>query len=210
MGSKVHPTGFRVGISQPWKSTWFNENKYREYLHEDRKIREYVEDKYQRAGVSEVIISRPSDSMVKLEIFASRVGIIIGKKGSEIQKLREELSKLVNERAVKVFVQEVRNPYSSAKLIAEDVSNQLLRRISHKVAMKRAINNAMKRGVKGIKIMVSGRLGGADIARTETYMEGRLPLQTLKANLDYSTTEAQTKYGTTGIKVWIYKGDVQL
>jgi small subunit ribosomal protein S3 len=136
--------------------------------------------------------------------------MVIGKKGSEIKALREELSKMINNRAIKVYVEEVKVPYTSSQLVAEDVAGQLLRRVSHKVAMKRAISNAMRRGVKGIKIMVSGRLGGADIARTEWYMEGRLPLQTLRSDIDYTSKEAQTKYGTIGIKVWIYKGDTHL
>lgn len=210
MGSKVHPYGFRVGITKPWKSVWFNENDYQEYFHEDEKIRNHIKDKYSEAGISDVIIQRPSDSLVKIDIYASRVGMVIGKKASEINKLRDNLSKMINERAVKVYVNDVKNPYGEAILVAEDIAGQILRRVSHKVAMKRSITNSMKRGIKGIKVMVSGRLGGADIARTEWYMEGRLPLQTLRSDIDYATTEAQTKYGTIGIKVWIYKGEVKV
>ncbi|MCP5455644.1 MAG: 30S ribosomal protein S3 [Thermotogae bacterium] len=210
MGSKVHPYGFRVGVSKPWKSVWFSERNYSEYLHEDRLIRDFIKNKYERAGISEIVIDRNTESKVNVNIYASRVGIIIGKKGQEINDLRASLGKMVNDREVKVFVQELKNPFSSAQLIAEDISNQLLRRVSHKVAMKRAISNAMRRGAKGIKIMVSGRLGGADIARIEWYMEGRLPLQTIKSDIDYATARAETKYGTTGVKVWIYKGDVQI
>jgi len=210
VGSKVHPYGFRVGVSKPWKSVWFSERNYSEYLHEDRLIRDFIKNKYERAGISEIVIDRNTESKVNVNIYASRVGIIIGKKGQEINDLRASLGKMVNDREVKVFVQELKNPFSSAQLIAEDISNQLLRRVSHKVAMKRAISNAMRRGAKGIKIMVSGRLGGADIARIEWYMEGRLPLQTIKSDIDYATARAETKYGTTGVKVWIYKGDVQI
>lgn len=210
MGSKVHPYGFRVGISKPWKSTWFNEKNYSEYLHEDEKIRKHITGRYDKAGIAEIEIQRPSDSLVKIDIFAARVGMVIGKKASEITLLREQLGKMINDRAVKVYVNDVKNPYLNAKLVGEDIAGQILRRVGHKVAMKRAISNTMRRGAKGIKVMVSGRLGGADIARTEWYMEGRLPLQTLRSDIDYSTQEAQTKYGTIGIKVWIYKGEVKL
>jgi len=210
VGSKVHPYGFRVGVSKEWKSVWFSDKNYDEYLSEDRQIRDHIYKKYERAGIAEVIIQRPGDSLVKIDIHASRVGMVIGKKGSEIKALREELKKMINNRAIKVYVEEVKVPYASSQLVSEDVAGQLLRRVSHKVAMKRAISNAMRRGVKGIKIMVSGRLGGAVIARTEWYMEGRLPLQTLRSNIDYTSKDAQTKYGTIGIKVWIYKGDTHL
>ncbi|MDO7975642.1 30S ribosomal protein S3 [Oceanotoga sp. DSM 15011] len=210
MGSKVHPYGFRVGVSKPWKSVWFNEKNYEEYLHEDKLIRDHIAKVYERAGVADVIIERPSDSLVKVDIHASRVGMIIGKKGSEIKALRDILKNMINNRAVKVYVHEVKSPYTNAQLVGEDISGQLQRRVSHKVALKRTIGNAMRRGAKGIKVMVSGRLGGADIARTEWYMEGRLPLQTLRSDIDYASVKSETKYGTIGIKVWIYKGDVQL
>lgn len=210
MGSKVHPYGFRLGNNKNWKSVWFNERNYYEYLHEDEKIRDYIKSKYEAAGISEILIERPSDSMVRIDIYAARLGILIGRKGSEIRNIRIELAKIVGDKSVKVYVQEIKNPYINAQLIAEDISGQLQRRVSHKVAMKRAINNAMRRGAKGIKIMVSGRLGGAEIARTEWYMEGRLPLQTLRSNIDYSMIHSQTKYGTIGIKVWVYHGDTPI
>lgn len=210
MGSKVHPYGFRLGNNKNWKSVWFNERNYYEYLHEDEKIRDHIKSKYEAAGISEILIERPSDSMIRIDIYAARLGILIGRKGSEIRNIRNELAEIVGDKSVKVYVQEVKNPYVDAQLIAEDISGQLQRRVSHKVAMKRAINNAMRRGAKGIKIMVSGRLGGAEIARTEWYMEGRLPLQTLRSNIDYSMIHSQTKYGTIGIKVWVYHGDTPI
>ncbi|HOT30842.1 MAG TPA: 30S ribosomal protein S3 [Petrotogaceae bacterium] len=210
MGSKVNPLGFRVGVSKPWKSVWFNEKNYKEYLHEDKKIREYIKNLYKASGIADIDIERPSDTLVKITIHASRVGIIIGKKGEEIASLREKIKTIINDRTVKVYVEEVKNPSLNAQLVADDIKEQILRRVSHKVAMKRAITNSMKRGAKGIKIMVSGRLGGAEIARTEWYMEGRLPLQSLKSDIDYSIVDAHTKYGTIGVKVWIYKGDVQI
>ena len=156
------------------------------------------------------MIERPSDSLVRIDIYAARLGILIGQKGSEIKNIRDQIGKIVGEKNVKVYVHEVKNPYTDAQLIAEEISGQLLRRVSHKIAMKRSISNAMRRGAKGIKIMVSGRLGGAEIARTEWYMEGRLPLQTLRSEIDYATTEAQTKYGTIGIKVWVYHGNTPI
>jgi small subunit ribosomal protein S3 len=207
VGSKVNPNGFRLGNNKNWKSVWFNEKNYFDYLHEDEKIRNYLKSNYEAAGISEILIERPSDSLIRIDIYGARLGILIGRKGSEIKKIRDDLKNIVGDKNVKVYAQEVKNPYVDAQLIAEDVSGQLQRRVSHKVAMKRAINNAMRRGAKGVKIMVSGRLGGAEIARTEWYMEGRLPLQTLRSNVDYAVVHSQTKYGTIGIKVWVYHGD---
>jgi len=210
VGSKVHPTGFRLGNNKNWKSVWFNEKNYSDYLHEDEKIRNYLKSNYEAAGISEILIERPSDSLIRIDIYGARLGILIGRKGAEIKKIRDDLKNIVGDKNVKVYAQEVKNPYVDAQLIAEDVSGQLQRRVSHKVAMKRAITNAMRRGAKGVKIMVSGRLGGAEIARTEWYMEGRLPLQTLRSNIDYAVVHSQTKYGTIGIKVWVYHGDTPI
>ncbi|POZ88914.1 MULTISPECIES: 30S ribosomal protein S3 [Petrotoga] len=210
MGSKVHPTGFRLGNNKNWKSVWFNEKNYSDYLHEDEKIRNYLKSNYGAAGISEILIERPSDSLIRIDIYSARLGILIGRKGAEIKKIRDDLKNIVGDKNVKIYAQEVKNPYVDAQLIAEDVSGQLQRRVSHKVAMKKAITNAMRRGAKGVKIMVSGRLGGAEIARTEWYMEGRLPLQTLRSNIDYAVVHSQTKYGTIGIKVWVYDGDTPL
>jgi small subunit ribosomal protein S3 len=210
VGSKVHPYGFRLGNNKTWKSVWFNERNYSDYLHEDKIIRDYIKNSYEKAGISEILIERPSDSLVRIDIYAARLGILIGRKGSEIKNIRDQIGKIAGEKNVKVYVHEVKNPYIDAQLIAEEISGQLLRRVSHKIAMKRSISNAMRRGAKGIKIMVSGRLGGAEIARTEWYMEGRLPLQTLRSEIDYATTEAQTKYGTIGIKVWVYHGNTPI
>jgi len=210
VGSKVHPTGFRLGNNKNWKSVWFNEKNYSDYLHEDEKIRNYLKSNYGAAGISEILIERPSDSLIRIDIYSARLGILIGRKGAEIKKIRDDLKNIVGDKNVKIYAQEVKNPYVDAQLIAEDVSGQLQRRVSHKVAMKKAITNAMRRGAKGVKIMVSGRLGGAEIARTEWYMEGRLPLQTLRSNIDYAVVHSQTKYGTIGIKVWVYDGDTPL
>ncbi|PNR97130.1 30S ribosomal protein S3 [Petrotoga sp. 9PWA.NaAc.5.4] len=210
MGSKVHPYGFRLGTTKPWKSVWFNEKNYQEYLYEDEKIRDFVKTNYESAGIADVLIERPSDSLVRIDIYAARLGILIGRKGAEIKNIRDQLAQIVSDKNVKVYVQEVKNPYINAQLIAQDISGQLQRRVSHKIAMKRAISNAMRRGAKGIKIMVSGRLGGAEIARTEWYMEGRLPLQTLRSDIEYSVLQCQTKYGTIGIKVWVYYGNSQI
>jgi len=210
VGSKVHPNGFRLGNNKSWKSVWFNERNYVDYLHEDEKIRNYLKANYEAAGISKIIIERPSDSLIRIDIYAARLGILIGRKGSEMKKIRDDLKNIVGDKNVKVYAQEVKNPYADAQLIAEDVSGQLQRRVSHKVAMKRAISNAMRRGAKGVKIMVSGRLGGAEIARTEWYMEGRLPLQTLRSDIDYAIVHSQTKYGTIGIKVWVYHEDTPI
>ncbi|MBM7559921.1 30S ribosomal protein S3 [Marinitoga litoralis] len=210
MGQKVHPYGFRLGISKPWKANWFSDQNYAEFLEEDLKIRNYIKNKYFEAGIGDILIERPSSTQINITIKAVRVGIIIGRKGAEIQALKNEIEKLVNDRNVRINIDEIKNPQVEAVLIAENIAAQILKRASYKRAMKRAISAALKKGAKGIKIMVSGRLNGAEIARTEWYMEGRLPLQTLRSDIDYGTAEAQTLSGTIGIKVWVYKGDTQL
>ncbi|MBZ4650528.1 30S ribosomal protein S3 [Thermosipho sp. (in: thermotogales)] len=209
MGQKVHPRGFRLGITADWQATWFNEKNYKEYLLEDEEIRKAIKDKYAQAGISEIVIERPDSERVIAIIKSARPGIIIGKKGSEITELRQELEKKFNRRFI-VNVEEIKNPEVDAQLVAENIASRIEKRASYKVVMKKAIFNAMKKGAKGIKIMVSGRLAGAEIARTEWYLKGRLPLQTIKSIIDYGTARAETKYGTIGIKVWIYKGDADI
>jgi small subunit ribosomal protein S3 len=209
VGQKVHPRGFRLGITADWQATWFNEKNYKEYLLEDEEIRKAIKDKYAQAGISEIVIERPDSERVIAIIKSARPGIIIGKKGSEITELRQELEKRFNRRFI-VNVEEIKNPEVDAQLVAENIASRIEKRASYKVVMKKAIFNAMKKGAKGIKIMVSGRLAGAEIARTEWYLKGRLPLQTIKSIIDYGTARAETKYGTIGIKVWIYKGDADI
>jgi small subunit ribosomal protein S3 len=209
VGQKVHPRGFRLGITADWQATWFNEKNYKEYLLEDEEIRKAIKDKYAQAGISEIVIERPDSERVIAIIKSARPGIIIGKKGSEITELRQELEKKFNRRFI-VNVEEIKNPEVDAQLVAENIASRIEKRASYKVVMKKAIFNAMKKGAKGIKIMVSGRLAGAEIARTEWYLKGRLPLQTIKSIIDYGTARAETKYGTIGIKVWIYKGDADI
>ncbi|ACR80577.1 MULTISPECIES: 30S ribosomal protein S3 [Kosmotoga] len=207
MGQKVHPYGFRLGISKDWKARWINEKNYKEYLLEDLKIRDYIKKTYHSAGVSDIFIERPEPGKVSITIKCARPGVIIGRKGSEVKKLRAGLERLIN-RKFQLNIEEVKTPETDALLVAEDIASRIEKRASYKRAMKRAIFTAMRKGAKGIKIMVSGRLNGAEIARTEWYLEGRLPLQTLKSDIDYGYTTALTKMGIIGVRVWIYKGDV--
>lgn len=208
MGQKVHPYGFRLGISKDWKAKWINEKNYKDYLLEDLKIRDFVKGNYKAAGVSDIFIERPEPGKVVITIKCARPGVIIGRKGAEVKKLRERLEKVIT-RQFQLNIEEVKTPEADAILIAEDVASRIEKRASYKRAMKRAIFNALRRGAKGVKIMVSGRLNGADIARTEWYLEGRLPLQTLKADVDYGYTTATTKMGIIGVKVWVFKGNVE-
>ncbi len=206
MGQKVHPIGFRLGITKDWESKWFAKKDYAKKLHEDLRIRSIIKNKFYHAGISKVIIERFADR-VKVDIYAARPGLVIGRKGAEIEKLKNELSKFVSGQLV-INVREVPVPEIDAQLVAENIAMQIERRVSHRRAMKRAINVAIKFGAKGIRVECSGRLGGVDMARTEWYREGRLPLQTLRADIDYGFAEALTKYGVIGVKVWIYKGDI--
>lgn len=208
VGQKVHPKGFRLGITTDWSSKWFNEKNYGDFLLEDQKIRKYIKDKYFHAGISEIFIERSSAQNVSLTIKAARVGILIGKKGVEVRALREELQRMTGKK-IGINIEEVRSPELVAQLVAENIASRIEHRASYKQAMKRAISNAMRKGAKGIKVMVSGRLGGADIARTEWYRQGRVPLQTLTAKIDYGYTVAKTRYGIIGIKVWIFLGDTK-
>ncbi|MDP8224034.1 MAG: 30S ribosomal protein S3 [Candidatus Lernaella stagnicola] len=207
MGQKTHPIGFRLGISKDWNSRWFAEGKeYREYLHEDLKLRKHIKDKLGHAAISKVDIERRANK-VDVTIHTARPGIIIGKKGAEVEVLRRELNEMLG-RDVYIKIQEIRRADVDAQLVAEGVANQLLRRIAFRRAMKKAVGNAMKIGVKGIRIATAGRLGGAEMSRREWYREGRVPLHTLRADIDYGFAEARTTYGVIGVKVWIYHGDV--
>lgn len=209
MGQKVHPRGFRLGITADWQAKWFNEKNYAEWLFEDEEIRKIIKTRYYNAGISEIHIERPDENHVLVTVKTARPGVIIGRKAAEITKLRNDLQSRFNRQFV-INVEEIKTPEADAQLVAENIAMRIERRASYKRAMKRAISDAMKANVKGIKIMVAGRLGGAEIARREWYLKGRLPLQTLKAIIDYGTATAQTKYGTIGVKVWIYKGDADI
>ena len=210
MGQKVHPIGIRLGIATDWTSKWYAETgQYAIFLHEDLKIREFIRKRLAQAGVSRIAIARPAKAIV-VTIHTARPGIIIGKKGEDIEKLRREISALVNIHInnVKINIEEVRKPELDAQLVAESIAQQLERRVMFRRAMRRSVSNAMRIGAQGIKINVSGRLNGAEIARNEWYREGRVPLHTLRADVDYGTAEALTTYGILGVKVWIYKGEV--
>ena len=206
MGQKVNPVGIRIGINRTWDSRWFSAKNYAEKLVEDLKLRAFVLEKLKAAGVSKVIIERAAKN-TKVTVHTARPGVIIGKKGADIEKLRKDLSSKAGGE-VSLNIVEIRKPEIDAQLCAEGVAQQLERRVSFRRAMKRATQSAMRLGGKGIRINVSGRLAGADIARMEWYREGRVPLHTLRADLDYGTAEALTTYGIIGVKVWIYKGDV--
>jgi small subunit ribosomal protein S3 len=210
MGQKVHPTGFRLGIATDWTSKWYaNSADFANYLEEDLKIRDFLKKKLSQAAVSRIQISRPAKA-VSVTIHTARPGIIIGKKGEDIERLRVEVASLVSVHLnnVKISIEEIRKPELDAQLVAEGVASQLERRVMFRRAMRRSVTNAMRIGAEGIKINVSGRLNGAEIARNEWYREGRVPLHTLRANVDYGFAEALTTYGILGVKVWIYKGEV--
>ena len=206
MGQKVNPNGIRLGINKTWSSRWFSKSEYTKLLHQDLKIKKYVESKLKNASISKINIERAAKKL-RLSIFSSRPGIIIGKKGADIETLKTDLSKMSN---LEVFldIKEIRKPEVEAKLVAENIANQLEKRISFRRAMKKAVQSAMRLGAKGVKVVCSGRLGGAEIARTEKYHEGSVPLHTLRGDIDYATAEAETTYGICGIKVWINKGEI--
>ena len=205
MGQKVHPVGFRLGIIKTWNSKWFSDRAYSTLLHEDLNIKKFVKKRLAPAGVSSIEIERAANKL-RVNIAAARPGIIIGKKGSEIEKLKVEIQK-ITDREVYINITEVQRPEVDAQLIAENVCSQLLKRVAFRRAMKRSVSAAMKFGAKGIKISCSGRLGGAEIARTEWYREGRVPLHTLRADIDYGFFEANTTYGLIGVQVLIYRGE---
>jgi len=207
MGQKVHPTGIRLGISKDWTARWYaGSDTFADTLEQDLRVREYLKKRLAQASVSRIQIERPARS-ARVTIFTARPGMVIGKKGEDIEKLRNDLIKMM-EVPVTVNIEEIRKPELDAELVAESVAQQLERRIMFRRAMKRAVQNAMRLGALGIKINVSGRLNGAEIARGEWYREGRVPLHTLRADIDYGTAEANTTYGIIGIKVWIFKGEV--
>ena len=207
MGQKVSPVGLRIGINKDWESNWYANNKdFSKYLNNDVKIRKYLNKKFKTAGIAQIIIERnPKKSEVIM--YVSKPGLVIGQNGSEIEKAKKELKKLVSED-LNISVVEIKNPDMIAKLVADTIAHNIENRVSFRVAQKKAIRNTMKAGAKGIKTLVSGRLGGADIARGEGYSEGTIPLHTLRADIDYATSEADTTYGKIGVKVWIYKGEI--
>lgn len=206
MGQKTHPYGFRLVYNKTWHSRWFAKNRYASLLAADLKLRTDLKERLKHAGVSEIDIERAADRL-RVTIFTSRPGIIIGRKGAEVDKLRDDLSKELG-REVHINIQEIQRPELDAQLVAENIGGQLARRVAFRRAMKKAMESAFRFGAKGIKVMVSGRLGGAEIARCEWYQEGRLPLHTLKADIDYGYAISRTSYGVIGVKVWVYKGDL--
>lgn len=207
MGQKVHPIGIRLGIVKDWTSKWYASSKdYASFLHTDLKVREYIKNKLMQANVSRIQIDRPAKN-AHITIHTARPGMVIGKKGEDIDALRRDVSEMMG-IPVHVSIEEIRKPEMDAQLVAESVAQQLERRIMFRRAMKRAVSNSMRLGAKGIKVSISGRLNGADIARTEWYREGRVPLHTLRADIDYGFAEASTTYGVIGVKVWIFKGEV--
>ena len=206
MGQKVHPIGFRLGVIRTWESNWYAEKDYAQLLHEDLKLRNYLKERLHHAGISKVEIERAAGK-AKINIFAARPGIIIGKKGSEVEALKKELAKLTD-KEVFINIQEVRKPEIDAQLVAENVALQMERRVAFRRAMKKAVTQSLKFGALGIKIECSGRLGGAEMSRREWYREGRVPLHTLRADIDYGFAEAKTTYGIIGVKVLIFKGEI--
>mgnify|MGYP000600021940 FL=1 len=206
MGQKVNPLGLRLNITRTWDSIWYADKDYAKYLIEDQKIRKYLKKRLYHAGLSKIIIERTGEKM-RVKLFTARPGIVIGKKGAEIETLKKDLERFV-QRTVTLDIQEVRRPEADAQLVAENVASQLVRRVAFRRAMKKAVNSALRFGVQGIKISCSGRLGGAEMSRCEWVREGRVPLHTLRADVDYALAEANTTYGIIGVKVWIFNGEV--
>jgi len=206
LGQKTHPVGLRLGIIKSWNSSWFDEKNFADKLDEDLRLRKYIRNRLLKAAVSKVEIERTAKRVI-LTIHTARPGIVIGKKGTEVDKLREELRALTN-KEVQININEIKKPELDAYLVAENVARQLEGKVSFRRAMKKAITSTMRIGAEGIKIMCSGRLGGAEMARTEQYKDGRIPLHTLRADIDYATFTAQTTYGSIGVKVWIFNGEV--
>ncbi|HLL54402.1 MAG TPA: 30S ribosomal protein S3 [Myxococcaceae bacterium] len=207
MGQKTHPRGFRLGIVAPWKSRWYAEHNFPALLVEDETIRKYLNQRLGHASISEIEIERKPGKVV-VTVHTARPGVVIGKGGSEVDKLRDELGRLSPGNEVAINVEEVKRPEVDAQLIGDSIAHQIVQRVSFRRAMKRAVQNAMRSGAEGIKVQVAGRLNGAEIARTELYKEGRIPLQTLRADIDYAQSTARTTYGTIGVKVWVFKGEV--
>ena len=207
MGQKVHPYGFRVGINKPWKSNWFGKRDFPELLQEDIKIRNFLRKSLSHAGIANLEIER-SANRIRINIHTARPGIIIGKKGLEVDRLKEELQRIIGGKQVNLNIKEIRRAELDASLVAQNIALQLVKRISFRRAMKKSVQSSLRFGALGIKIRCSGRLGGHEIARSEWYREGRVPLHTLRADIDYGTAEALTTYGIIGIKVWVYKGEI--
>lgn len=206
MGQKVNPLGLRLNITRTWDSIWYADKEYASYLIEDQKIRKYLKNRLYHAGLSKIIIERTGEK-IRVKLFTARPGIVIGKKGAEIEILKKDLERFVS-RPVTLDIQEVRRPEADAQLVAESIASQLVRRVAFRRAMKKAVNSALRFGVQGIKISCSGRLGGAEMSRCEWVREGRVPLHTLRADVDYALAEANTTYGIIGVKVWIFNGEV--
>jgi small subunit ribosomal protein S3 len=206
MGQKVHPKGFRIGVIEGWESRWFAEKEYANLLHDDIKVRDFIKKRLQHAGIAKIEIERAANK-AKINIHTARPGIVIGKKGVEIEKLKTEIAKLSN-REVYLNIHEVRRPDLDAQLVAENIALQLERRVAFRRAMKESVARAVRMGAQGIKVRCSGRLAGAEIARTEWYREGRVPLHTLRADISYGVAEAKTTYGIIGVKVWICRGEI--
>ena len=206
MGQKVHPYGFRLGINRTWRSRWFARKDYGVLLHEDLRLKTMLKSKFAHAGISRIEIERAANKLTII-IFTSRPGIIVGKKGTEIEKLKKDLQTLTG-RDINLKIQEVNKPELDAQLVSEGIAQQLEKRIAFRRAMRRAVDSTLRFGAKGIKVRVGGRLNGAEIARTEWYLHGQLPLHTIRADIDYGFAEARTTYGAIGVKVWIYKGEV--
>ena len=206
MGQKVNPIGLRLGINRTWDSRWYADGNYADLLHEDIRLRKYLKKRLAQAGVSRVVIERPAKK-ARITIHTARPGVVIGKKGVDIEKLRVDIAAMTGGE-VHLNIVEIRKPEVDAQLVAENIAQQLERRIGFRRAMKRAVQSAMRLGAQGIRINCGGRLGGAEIARTEWYREGRVPLHTLRADVDYGTTTAITSYGTCGVKVWVFKGEI--
>jgi len=206
MGQKVNPIGLRLGINRTWDSRWYADREYGDLLHQDLHLRDYIFDRLNQAGVSKVIIERPAKK-ARITIHTARPGVVIGKKGADIEKLRLDIAKKT-QGDVALNIVEIRKPELDAKLIADNIAQQLVRRVAFRRAMKRAVQSAMRLGAEGIRINCAGRLGGAEIARTEWYREGRVPLHTLRADVDYGVSTAQTTYGACGVKVWVFKGEI--
>lgn len=207
MGQKVNPIGLRLGINRTWDSRWYADKGFGELLHQDIRLRQYIEKRLSQAGISRVVIERPAKKKARVTIYSARPGVVIGKKGADIEKLRVDLGKMTGNE-VQLNIVEVRKPEIDAKLVAENISQQLERRVAFRRAMKRAVQSAMRLGAQGIRINCGGRLGGAEIARTEWYREGRVPLHTMRADIDYGTATAKTTYGACGVKVWVFKGEI--
>ncbi len=207
MGQKVHPYGFRLGYNKTWKSRWFAKKDYAGLLHEDLKLRKELKAKLNSAGVASVEIERPGNKL-KITIHTARPGIIIGRKGAEIDRLRQEMQKRTGREVLPINIQEVRRPELNAQLVAESIALQLEKRVAFRRAMRKAVDSALRFGCKGIKVRCGGRLNGAEIARSEWYLQGRLPLHTLRADIDYGLAEAMTTYGAIGVKCWVYNGEI--